>query len=284
MTTEPTPVDTLISLIDGLTGILYTVATADDRRAAPTTQCDAALALADRVEDALDALPWTGHPDPEGLFDGLSLVGAVARMLGKGKIAPDGAAEALFTFVEQLSLQVDLRWLSSAASPTARRLLPSTVALIGELVSGETGHTTPDLPWPEAGLPRRTSGTLTLLLTEDESDATSDRALDDLRAAGVPYSVVETDETGQAYESLWLPGMAVPLRRAVIAADAQPARPVLSWEHHVALLRAADERAGYAALVAAYLGSGLSDARSQTEVDTLSRVAEALREVYPPAR
>jgi hypothetical protein len=283
MTNDQAAVDALISAFDSLTGLLYTVATEDGLPLPDDTQREAAIALADRTEQqALDLLPTEYQPgvadSEEPLRDGLFLISSVARQLGQGEIIRSRAARTLFEVIEELETHIDLRWLAGAASARVRKLLPSTAALIGELVARDSGDTAIAPPMDFRPGDATNAATLTLLLSDRAREEGPEGALGDLHAAGVPYSMVEpAGEDGIGYETLWLPGMTKPLRRSVLGAGANGgATPILTWQDHAALLAAADETAAYTELVAAYLGANLRDVDNDAEVDVLSRIAEAI--------
>jgi hypothetical protein len=271
----------LIESFDGLVGLLYTTATGASGLGAETRQ-EAALDLADSTDERARRIPaWSGTPldvrrSHRAVREGLGLVASVARDLGEGVIDQDSAANTLFEVVEHLSLLVDLRWLASSASPDVRALLPVTVDLIGELCMLDAEELEPE---PDAfePAPERLGAapTLTMLLDED-SPADARQALDSLRAAGVPFSVLETGNDGRTRETLWIPGMRAPLHRRVMPVQEGTPRPVLTWEEHVALIAIADQGIPYSDLVTAYLRTGLQDVSGDPDVEALSRAAEAI--------
>src|SRR5689334_19906590 len=125
-------VDALITSLDSLVGILYTVAT-DGTIVPDGVQRIAANALADRASDhAVTLAAWQGTPadvrrSARAVRDGLGLVASAARDLADGNIGSTGATPTMFEVMEDLALLVDLRWLAGQASPGTRGLLHATV-------------------------------------------------------------------------------------------------------------------------------------------------------------
>jgi hypothetical protein len=278
MTDHREAVDALITAFDSLTGLLYTVAAADGLVAA-LPQREAARSLADRIEFFIPAISDRDVPTVEfrrsskAIRHCLALVAGVADDLAQGVIDGRSAAPTLFELVEHLGRTIDLTWVSATASGRVRRLLPTTVELIGELVVGDRRGNLPGDAGFGVGERRAGARTVTMRFDQDATVETQ-RAVETLQAAGVPYSIVEEDGQGRAYESLWLPGMDRPLRRRVPLLAAGSSKPILTWDEHIALLSIADHLTGYSELVATYLACSLHDAKRG--VATLSRIAEAI--------
>ena len=278
MTDHREAVDALITAFDSLTGLLYTVAAADDLVAA-LPQREAARSLADRIEFFLPAISDRDVPTAEfrrsskAIRQCLAIVARVADDLAQGVIDGRSAAPMLFELVERLGRTIDLSWVSEIASGNVRRLLPTTVELIGELVAGDRRGNLPGDAGFGGGARRAGARTVTMRFDRDATVET-ERAVETLRAAGVPYSIVEEDGRGRAYESLWLPGMDQPLRRRVPLPAAGSSKPILTWDEHIALLSIADHLTGYSELVATYLACSLHDPKRG--VATLSRIADAI--------
>jgi hypothetical protein len=265
--------DAVVNALSRLARLLYRLASEPVTEASQSVFRQAGRAIADAADIDLQAIagatePGPGHTAPEDLRTALGVLAGMADAVGDGAIGPAQAAAALSILVEELSTLVDLDALALAASPERRAVLESAAHLIGELVvpgADDAGAEDEALRAP----------TLTMLLTEKARTEWPDVHAG-LQSADVPYSVVDPVDATTGLETLWLPGMSVPLQRTVVRRRGGGQLPVLTWRDHVALTELADGDLSYAALADAYLSSDVRDAESEIDAAILSRVAEAV--------
>src|SRR5262249_30277735 len=146
---------------------------------------------------------------------------------------------------------VDLKALADAASEERRSVLNGTAGLIGELIVADESQ---DEDAGDEERDQRRVPTLTVLL-ESRGQHTWPEAHAELRSADVPYSVVDPLPDGTGVETLWLPGMRIPMRRTVARRRGGALMPLLTWREHVLFVEAAAAGASYAELADGYLSA-----------------------------
>jgi hypothetical protein len=250
--------DAVVNALASLTRLLYRLASEPPFEPGRSAARRTARTIADQVDRDLAAVA-----DADAR-EALAILAGIADSIADGVIASTEAGSVIALLLEQLSHLVDLDQLTAAATSNQRVVLDATAGLIGELMIG-AGDDPDDAA---AG-----GAVLTLLLSKDGQDAWVD-VHDELRAAGVPHSVVDPMDADTGLETLWLPGMRTPLRRTVVRRGGAQS-PVLTWRDHRVLAEISGDGLSYTTLADAYLTADVRDAVTGIDGALLGRIAEA---------
>jgi hypothetical protein len=250
--------DAVVNALASLTRLLYRLASEPPAERTRSAARRTARAIADQVDRDLASVA-----DADAR-EALAILAGIADSVADGVIAGYEAGSVIALLLDQLSHLVDLDELAAVSTSEQRDVLDSTAGLIGELMVG-ADHTDAE-----------TGGVsvLTVLLSNEGRNAWID-VHDELRAAGVPHSVVDPMDAVTGLETLWLPGMRTPLRRTVVRRGGAQS-PVLTWRDHRVLAQISGESLSYTTLADAYLRADVRDAVSGTGGALLGRIAEAI--------
>jgi hypothetical protein len=252
--------DAVVNALASLTRLLYRLASEPPVEPTRSAARRTARAIADQVDRDLARVA-----DAEAR-EALAILAGIADSVADGVIAGSEAGAVIALLLEQLSHLVDLDELAAASTSEQRDVLDSTAGLIGELMIGAGDD-------PMEGAMGGVS-VLTVLLSNEGRNAWVD-VHEELRAAGVPHSVVDPMDSDTGLETLWLPGMRTPLRRTIVRRGGAQS-PVLTWRDHRVLAQISGEGLSYTTLADAYLRADVRDAVSGTDGALLGRIAEAI--------